>query len=397
MKYYFALGNNFYLSLAEIFSVFQSKNWSFSIVSVQKDVAIFDLLANPEDVAPLINRMGGVIKIGVIYGQLTSLHSESLAPEIEKFILPHVDTSAKFNFGLSYYGSGRIDTKVIGMSVKKLLQSVIKSVRWVTSRDPRLSSVVIATNHLLDRGAEICVFKQDKGFLWGKTLSVQPFRDLSSRDYGRPSRDDLSGMLPPKLAQIMLNLAEIDNESIILDPFCGSGTVLMEAALMGCKNIIGSDISPKAIEDTRDNLIWLQKKFTVNHSAELTVLSAIELSKKHSNESVDRIVSEPYLGPQRGQIDVKKVVPELNDFYSRALVEFHKILKPDGRVVMVWPVFYQKYRLDPDVSQWEMIDALSPAEGYFGKKQADGRPTIIYGRPEQKVWREIVVLTKKKK
>ena len=60
-----------------------------------------------------------------------------------------------------------------------------------------------------------------KGFL-GQTLVVQPFKVLSKRDFGRPARDDHSGMLPPKLAQIMINLARRNDDistKTILDPF----------------------------------------------------------------------------------------------------------------------------------------------------------------------------------
>ena len=122
-------------------------------------------------------------------------------------------------------------------------------------RSPTLSSVVVEQNKLTTaQGAEIVIVQFDKKLFLGKTIAVQPFKELSFRDYGRPARDDYSGMLPPKLAQIMLNLSGAKPADTILDPFCGSGTILTEAMLMGYQDLVGSDVSSKAIEDTGKNI-----------------------------------------------------------------------------------------------------------------------------------------------
>lgn len=42
------------------------------------------------------------------------------------------------------------------------------------------------------------------------------------------------GMMPPKIAQIMINMAtEGDSDMAIWDPFCGLGTTLIEALHSG--------------------------------------------------------------------------------------------------------------------------------------------------------------------
>jgi SAM-dependent methyltransferase len=270
----------------------------------------------------------------------------------------------------------------------------------------------------------------------GKTEAVQDFKNLSFRDFGRPERDDASGMIPPKLAQIMLNLSgkipavgtqylafppdrtqylacpPDRTQSIaflpnLLDPFCGSGTVLMEAALIGFKNLIGSDISEKAIADTKQNLAWVAEKFPnfkfflrqaqdgQFSNFKLFNISATEISTKVNNNSVDAIVTEPYLGPQRGRIDPIKTKLELEKLYSAALREFKKILKPDGRVVMIFPVRAEGNRpdfhfLNPNLDGWQIVNPLP--ENLQEKLHATRRGTIVYGRPGQKVYREIVVL-----
>lgn len=208
-------------------------------------------------------------------------------------------------------------------------------------------------------------------------------------------------MIPPKLAQIMLNLSEkINEKSIILDPFCGSGTILMEAALMGVKNLIGADILKKAVAGTEKNFQWFKdnyKLLIINYK--LFEISANDISKKIALNYIDAIVTEPYLGPQRGRIDPVKTKIELEKLYSSALAEFKKILKPDGRIVMIFPVRTEGERpdwhfLNPNLDGWQIINPLP--ENLQQTLHAARRGTIVYGRPGQKVWREIVILKKSK-
>ena len=80
-----------------------------------------------------------------------------------------------------------------------------------------------------------------------KLEGVQNISAYAMRDQKRPKRDAFVGMLPPKLAQIMINLALGDQEpkdKLLLDPFCGTGVLLQEALLMGLK-VYGTDLSQK--------------------------------------------------------------------------------------------------------------------------------------------------------
>jgi tRNA G10 N-methylase Trm11 len=257
--------------------------------------------------------------------------------------------------------------------------------------------VVVEQNKLLTHGFEFSFIKKQGKIILVKTLSVQPFKELSKRDYGRPGRDEQSGMLPPKLAQMMLNLGLIDENKVILDPFCGSGTVLSEAILLGSGNIFGSDLSEKAVKDTIENLHWTDKSEVIRGIDQRVIeLSATELASKFKKESIDAIVTEPYLGPQRGEYEVREVVSELEGLYKKAINEFEKILKESGRVVMIWPVFKTKndriYLSLKTLGNLKMVKPLS--EHLLGELQLTNRGTLLYGRPDQRVWREIMILEK---
>jgi tRNA G10 N-methylase Trm11 len=427
MKYFFILGNNPVLSIAEISAVF-GENRSFSLFG-----GVLIMESNEEiDAQKIIKKLGGTIKIGIINGELENSNSEELLNKVVSLI----DTekiSGKFKFGISCYGKNKFNIKPLGMEIKKCLKEKGASCRWVTSREPTLSSVVVEQNKLTDKGIEIVLINPptplskggtesllvkgvDKtplqrggegGYLIGHTLAVQPFKELSFRDYGRPARDDRSGMLPPKLAQIMINLACTGTPRLkvgaflLLDPFCGSGTILTEAMLMGYKNLIGSDISAKAIEDTKKNIEWIIKNYQLpiqsTRDYKLHNCGATELSKFLKPNSIGAIITEPYLGPQRGKIDFKKITIELENLYSKSLAEFKKVLKPNGRIVMIFPVFQTSrgsQTLSPNLNSFKIINPIP--ENLRDNKciKLTNRNTIIYGRVGQKVWREIVILEK---
>lgn len=397
MKYFFVLGNNPTLSIAEITSVFSG---SPEIISNQ----LF-ILDSQENIQALevIKRLGGTIKIGIIDSQADKRDYRKILKNI-LLMIKKKEIIGKFKFGISCYDVKTIKEKGLGLDIKRSLQEEGINCRWVTSSEATLSSVVVKQNNLIDKGLEIILIETNNKILIGQTLAVQPFKELSFRDYGRPARDDLSGMIPPKLAQIMINLANINPDETILDPFCGSGTILTEAMLMGYKNLIGSDVSEKAINDTKININWIKNNFcpldkrgwgdfSFFHS------SINDLSKYVQLESIDAIITEPYLGPQRGKIEIKQVLKELNNLYNKALIEFDKILKSDGCIVMIWPIFclHQKQNhLNPLLNSFKIINPL-PLELFNNKKiKLTDRNTIIYGRPNQIVWREIVILKKEK-
>ncbi|HTX87030.1 MAG TPA: methyltransferase domain-containing protein [Candidatus Nanoarchaeia archaeon] len=412
MKYFFILGNNPALSAAEIIAVLGNEG------EARIAAGNILILENPAtDAAKLIRRLGGTIKIGVIVGEADRHDNEKIKQKILAIInedLAERGQTNKYCFGLSYYGKSNLPVFPIGLAIKKILKRKAVSCRLVTSREKTLSSVMVERNILSKQGLEIILIEDGGALRLGYTEAVQDFKNLSFRDFGRPERDDASGMIPPKLAQIMLNLsgktpllAKEESGMVLLDPFCGSGTILMEAALMGVKNLIGSDISEKAIDDTEKNFQWLWENYADVKSAsrdslgtnfKLFNIPASELAQKIKLNSIDAIVTEPYLGPQRGKFDPVKNKIELEKLYSASLAEFKKILKADGRIVIIFPVRAEGDRpdwhfLNPNLDGWQVINPLP--ENLRSILHTTRRGTIVYGRPGQKVWREIVILKQK--
>ncbi len=383
-KYFFTLGTNQALSLAELQSLFPDNHW-------QKcgSVAITEL-SDDLEIKSLMIVLGGTIKIGEVIKEISLANRHALSELIKKEIIKSAqigDDLGKFNFGFSFYnGKTPGDFFKLGLAIKKDLKAQNIASRMVTSREAILSSVIVEQNKLILNGLELCLIIEKNKVFVGKTLAVQPFKDLSLRDFGRPNRDDFSGMIPPKLAQIMLNLARGNDKKyydrLFLDPFCGSGTILMEAYLIGFKNIVGSDISDRAVIDSQKNMDWiinLVKKESDNLNMSIFKSDVLDLESRLKKNTISYIVCEPYLGPQRGFRDFSEVITELNELYTKTLIVLADLMKSDGRIVMIWPHFRANGKV------WK----VKPDVGILKFKSVG-----VYGRETQKVWREIVILEK---
>ena len=388
MKYFFVLGNHPALSIAELYS-------RLTIISgnyIKPDIFIAEV-SDDINCEEFLDTIGGTIKMGKIITSIDNKPHSIFTTSLD--FLREAPKQGKFNFGLSSYAKPRIDTKKVGLALKQALKNEDISCRFVVSKEKTLSSVVVEQNKLVGTGRELVYIGSNNQILCGVTLAVQPFKKLSERDYGRPARDDRSGMLPPKLAQIMINISGAKKDESILDPFCGSGTVITEAILMGFNTIIGSDISAKAIEDTRTNIRWVKDIYRRQINPELKIVDARQLSKYYKLDSVGAIITETYLGPQRGAIDIQKVSRELGELYNQALKEIFLVLKKGSRAVIAVPAFMSNGRpilLELNIGKFKSADIIPHnLDIHLG---ITTRNSFVYGRDDQKVWREIIILGK---
>jgi len=219
----------------------------------------------------------------------------------------------------------------------------------------------------------------------------------------------VQGMLPPKLARIMINLIHVSRETTdvrLLDPFCGSGTVLSEALRMGFVDLVGSDKNPEAVAATQKNLVWIAERWPeampVGAVQEVIVSEAREIGTKLGAKSIDAIVAELYLGaPKRGSEkrgDLQRELGDLQKMYREALANWRHCLKPGSPLVLAFPVYiYGPEKHGINVKEFEALglraEALlpSPMLARLGVRETKNRG-LMYGRNDQRVWREIVRL-----
>ncbi len=366
IKYIFILGKTPKLSIAEIKAVVPQ------LKIIQTDD--YYLLGESQrfDCQEILNRLGGTVKIGIYLGPKIA-EGPILGAAASK------EPGQRFNFGFSFYGAKPAGP---GMKIKKLLQEQGIGARLVTSREPVLSSVIVKKEKCQD-------YLVGSGW-FGVTCAVQDFRGYGELDYGRPKADAFSGMLPPKLAKIMLNLSGVGPNDALLDPFCGSGTVLNSALERGCRDLLGCDLSEKAVLNAQKNADWLIGKLKIkDQKLKIFVSDARKLSTKLPAGSIKAIVTEPFLGqPIKGnekEGTIKKIAAEVEELYSAAAGEFKKVLQAGGRVVLVVP----QWHVAGKIYKFDIATIIKQA----GFRRLDSND-LIYGRPEQKVWRQIVIFEK---
>lgn len=293
----------------------------------------------------VLNRLGGSIKqVDVLeHWPMTETVSKTLHEHFTKqWIEQHFPAEGRIEFGVSFYESTSGDRALlqkISLRLKKEITGDSRPVRFVTSQEPQLSAVTVQRNGLVKKGKEFVFFKHEQEILVGVTNAVQDYQLYGLRDFGRPAANAKSGMVPPKLAQMMLNIARVSSDDVLVDPFCGSGTIVQEAVLMGVKKIVASDLEPRPVKETQENIKWLFTEFAdLQSDVEITLRDARQMSL-----AADAIVTEPYLGkPLRGhepQQWLEAQAREIGTLYVQCLTHWRKYLKSGARVVMIWPEF----------------------------------------------------------
>ena len=199
-----------------------------------------------------IDRLGGAVKLGVVAynGPATSLDRLP----VDATSLP-LAASGKTSFALSVYGGGsRITRRAVeaaGLTLKKALRER-GSVRLIVPQDgTEVSAAALKGSRVIEDGFELLVVFDRDRMVIALTYGVQDIDWYSRRDYDRPARSAVVGMLPPKLAQILLNTTKA---STVVDPFCGTGVVLQEALLVG-RSAVGSDLSPEMVEAACEKIL----------------------------------------------------------------------------------------------------------------------------------------------
>jgi tRNA G10 N-methylase Trm11 len=373
MMYLFRLGHQPTISQAEIFIILKTRGIFFTLESVNDE---YLLLSTSEALAceDIVMQLGGTVWLAEKVIELELGQSPEEAAAI------YLDQSSKI--GKINYSLRGGDAKLIALKVKTILKEYKRSVRYIESKN----TATIIHNGLLESGSDLTLYKN--GLF--ATRAVQAMDEFSEREYGKPCVDAKSGMLPPKLARIMINLSGKKlAHATLLDPFCGSGVLLMEAMSLGCGEIIGSDIAKKAVEDSKQNIAWLQNKSrNINSKLEVFECDVRGITNKVEKDSVDVIATEPLLGkPLRGResrVDLERQAQELADLYREAFGQFKRILKPNGVIVCIIPRF-RYHESWVDVPCLEQIRNM----GFTIVPLAKEQDSLLYWRKGQFVGREI--------
>jgi tRNA G10 N-methylase Trm11 len=372
--YLFHLGQTPRLSSAELHAVYPNCTWEPVILNILSCELEDDAAA-----AAILNRTGGVVKVSKIE-QYLDQNEESVIQEALVGILAAASHETQLNFSI-YAADQRLEVPSL-TTVKKVLRAAGHKSRYIEAADHGLSAAVLLHQTVL----ELNLFLINDKVLITRTVAIQNIDDWTQRDRSKPYFDRKKGMLPPKVARIMTNLALRDSSlssARVYDPFCGTGTVLLEAAHMGVTQLYGSDNDPDAVGGSRLNLNWLNEYYQLQPpvDAKLWVSDVAAVRADQTGKPITAIVTEPYLGkPKPMPGFIPNMFKGLEKLYLGAFKAWQKILAPGGRVVIVLPAVQLGTRLY-DCS--DLIDKLTKL-GYTTSSEP-----IVYARPQAIVQRQI--------
>lgn len=343
----------------------------------------------------LFQRLGGPIKVAKFLHEFPTpqwkLIEQYLLSNLPKH-LQYTDEGSKLTIGLSAFGLDIAPKQLLatGLSIKKLLKTHGKSVRLVPNKDAALNSAQVIHNKLFGKnGWELIFVRDGQRILMGLTVNEQDIEAYAARDQERPKRDAQVGMLPPKLAQIIVNMAG-QTDLPILDPFCGTGVILQEALIMG-HDVIGTDIEPRMIDYSQTNLEWLAQHTTTMGSYQLDVGDATN----YKWPDFGNIACETYLGrPFSVEPDAQtlaKVMQDTDTIHRKFLQNVANQTQPGFRACIAVPAWHTKN----GVKHLKTLDSLEEL-GYTPMSFVHAKAEdLIYHRDGQIVGRELVTLIRK--
>ncbi len=393
MNYTFFLGTNPVLSASEVVACLDRSTIPHKILRLTNSYMRIESEMLPEHIG---DYLGGTIRI------TKDIASWNHMPSPEDIISALSPLPPKWIMGLSIL-SGSVSVKKLAISIKKAAKAQGSKISFIEPKGSNLNAAQVLFNRLTQEpNMDLSIIRVGEIYILIKTIHIQNIADYELRDTSRPVRDARVGLLPPKLAQIMINLAMPSKDSVIYDPFCGMGTILQEAWLMDVQ-AIGSDASERMISASKENLSHLTKHFPVSSEIhpEVFLHDVTQQFPEHLPEKNITIVTEPFLGTP---LTHPLSSPEIEIFHNK-IIELYRtffqnirnILKPGSKLLILFPCPKGPDGFSPLPRAF--IDEIESI-GYRKKQLAEQEiisqfqlisDPVLYARPDALVAREVTL------
>lgn len=331
-KFYFILGRNPELSIFEILIQLQNRGFHFNISEMIQDAFIIEI-EEYLDIYRFALTLSGTIKIGRIWVESKKdTFNESITNS--SFF---VEDSKVINYAIDYFGDN-IPKESIEQTFKQEFKK-LKQKALIKNLPPHAMARAIKSKEFID--IVVIQSKINDILYFGRTEGAYDINEDKKKYEQRPFVNEIIGT-SIRIARMLVNLAGVKEGSIILDPFCGLGTVLQEALLLGL-NGFGLELDPERVKQAQSNLKWAKTNFKYKGDFKVISGDAKELSKFFPQTLFDAIISEPELGPfLKENPDTKTARSYINSLYplfKAVFKEANKIIKPEGKLVIILPQY----------------------------------------------------------
>jgi tRNA (guanine10-N2)-dimethyltransferase len=263
------LGNSPTIPYSECESILESNGIPYSELGRLDQVLV---LSAPVEACRVVVRQAGMVRRGGVILAKTEQSSASMIRVIDdldlrKVLKPGMSFAVRVK-GVRGHSKG-VDVSELEKELGRRIKNQVRLAR-VNLENPDILFYTIITNNK----ALFCLNvaeAEEEGFS-ERRPGFRPFFHPSS--------------MHPRLARAMVNLSGARLGSRFLDPFCGSGGILIEARLIGC-DTIGIDIDLQMVKGSKTNL----------HAITSGSYDVVEGDARHlSMAEVDAVATDPPYG-----------------------------------------------------------------------------------------------------
>lgn len=356
-----------------------------------------------------VDSLGGSVKAGRVVWRGAGDWQRASRWIVAQYSRRWRHATAKLTLGVSAYGTTAQarDVQKTGLLLKKILRQQSVSLRLVPNQTAALNTATSHHNQLgrSARKVELLIVQAPSGQLViAESTGAQNITAYARRDQQRPRRDAFVGMLPPKLAQLMVNLAtpatarpnlvtaNSPHRHSILDPFCGTGTVLQEALIKG-NNVYGSDLQALMVTYSRDNLTWLQQQLTLpGRVMDLTQADATTHQWPYA-ATLTAVVCETYLGQPFSApptpAKLRQVVGTCDHIIRQFLTNLRPQITDSTCLVLAVPAWRDA---TGHLTQLPLLTALDDLGYQQVRLRLVRSEQLLYYRPTQVVARRLLII-----
>ena len=143
---------------------------------------------------------------------------------------------------------------------------------------------------------------------------------ISKREFTEKNLN--KGELRPEIAYLMCCFAKLKKDCVVLEPFCGYGSIPIQLAKhFNCRKIFASDIDKEKVDSLR------QAQGPRGAQIDFCCADAFEL-KHIADNSIDAIVTDPPWG-------LWENIQNIEEFYIKMFASFKRVLKPEGTMTIL--------------------------------------------------------------
>ncbi len=332
-----------------------------------------------------LDQMGGVMKLARVVKVVSE--PPAVLEVLWRMIEPNLRAPHRYKLVLSGLGVPREFLK----ELHGALQEKSGLIRAENAHGQPMNTGRLFRENILRRGGEYTICLRAGEIIVAETVAVQNLRNYRLRDHQKPWRDSYMGMLPPKLAQIILNIADPRPGETVFDPFCGSGTICGEAGIVGVPTV-GEDLAPGHIAGAQENWRYLTEKFRLEGG--LAQWAVADATKTHWRDRQGVLCTEGWLGQNFREVPTQDAIGRSRQQVGRVWRQLLGQMRGSGiRTVVAciprWAHDKSRAPLSAEVRRWARENGYEPVRGLGGEE------TYVYSRPEAHTAREIIWLAKK--